>query len=149
LSGQVHVTPKSTQNCSFVKRSETQAPPGQSRWSTQGSQPLPLPWQLPNRCEQVGTPMASSVARQVVEAPHGHELMLSSQRTVQIFSPERSFAQSWLRTPKQSTSLSHGAQNSRRRQIWVVSVRELPLRIVEQKNPVGHSSFAAHPSFVQ
>jgi hypothetical protein len=120
--GHAHVTAKSMQYSSSVNISEKQMPVGQSLWSRQGSQPLPVPWQLPNRCEHVGLPIASSVKRQVAADPHGQELMLSSQSTVQIFSPEKSFAQTWFRKPEQSVSVSQDAQNSRRLQTRFVNV---------------------------
>src|SRR5438552_11886124 len=104
---------KSTQKSSFVNDSEMQTPVGQSLWSTHGSQLLPLPWHLPKRWEHVGLPIALSVARHVAAAPQGHELLVSSQSTVQIFSPEGSLAQTWFRTPMQSVSVSHGLQNWR------------------------------------
>jgi hypothetical protein len=75
--------------------------------------------------------------------------MLSSQRTVQIFSPERSFAQIWFRTPRQSVSLSQGAQNLRFRQTLTLFEVELLVRTVEQKYPEGQSTSPLQPSFVQ
>jgi hypothetical protein len=75
--------------------------------------------------------------------------MLSSQSTVQIFSPERSFAHTWFLAPRQSASLSQGAQNRRRRQICSLAVAEPLVRIVEQKYPDGQSASPEQPVLVQ
>jgi hypothetical protein len=68
----------------------------QSFWSTQGSQFLPVPLQLPKRCAQVGKPRSVSKTPHSPAPSHGHESTAMSQGMVQILAPLLSFAQIWF-----------------------------------------------------
>src|SRR5688572_609622 len=81
---QLHSTARSTQKRSSVKLERLQMPFGQSAGRTHGSQLLPVPRQLPKRCEQVGSPRSGSKTSHSEALPHGQETTAGSQRFVQI-----------------------------------------------------------------
>jgi len=121
---QLQLTLKSTHQRSPVKLEDVHAPLlPQSASCRHGSQLLPVPVHCPKRCAQVACPSSASHTPQLAALPQGQEGCFGSHGSVQIFVPLLSLAQTWFGTPRQSASVWHVLQNSRKRQAFRVTPR--------------------------
>src|SRR6188474_833476 len=88
VPSQSQVTAGSMHQCSPVKLELVHRPPAaQSASVMHGSQVVPAPLQLPERCEQVASISSSSETTQIPALPQGHDPMATSQSCVHILRP--------------------------------------------------------------